>query len=531
MKKFGLLAIFLVLIISLAACNASNNVENTATTNNGNETTEATEATEAEAAAPEVEQVFLIGAESDPVGLDPHTNTAHSSTRVINKVYEGLVETDDEMNFVSSLAESWTIENDMIYTFKLKEGVKFHNGREMTAEDVKYSFERILNPDTAAIAKSYFDKVSEINVIDTYTVEFVLSEPFAPFLSNASSIYASIVAKEIVEENGDLNTVMCGTGPFIFDSWTPDNEFILVKNEEYRIEGQPKLDTIKFLTMTDESSRLAALRSGAIHMTILGAQNAQLVKNNDDINVVAYESKNYTFLGFNMNIEPFNNIKVRQALSIATNRQELIDIVYKGEAVLSGPVPPAFGRWSYDVSNNEYFQYDVEKAKALLAEAGYPDGFTVEITALSSVKNVVDTAVVLQQQWAEIGVDVTVKQLEIGQYVDAWKTTDHQVMAGLNGSGTDPDRAVSFFFNTEGSANVWGFSDAKIDELTNLAKITTDEEVRVDLYLQAQERLFELSPNLFFSAPMSYNFVSSNIAGYAPNVFVPEDLREVIITE
>lgn len=526
MKNFKLLAVLLLITMALFSCTSNNDADATSEVKNDGESK-----VEVSTSEPAVEQVLIIGAESDPVGLDPHTNTAHSSTRVINQVYERLVETDEQMYFIPSLAESWTIKDDTVYTFKLRQGVMFHNGREMTAEDVKYSFERILNPETAAIAQSYFSKVSEINVLDTYTIEFVLSEPFAPFLSNASSIYASIVAKEVVEENGDLNTVMVGTGPFKYDSWVPDNEFVLVKNENYWIESQPKLDTLKFLTMADEASRLAALRSGAIHMSSLGAQNAQLVKNNDAINVVSYEAKDYTFLGFNMNIEPFNDVKVRQALSLATDRQALIDIVYKGEAVFSGPVPPAFGRWAYDVKNNEYFKHDVEKAKALLAEAGYPDGFEVEITALSSVKNVVDTAVVLQQQWAEVGVVATVKQLEIGQYVDAWKNTDHQVMAGLNGSGTDPDRAISFFFNTEGNANVWGFSDDKLDELTNTAKITTDEDKRVSLYLEAQERLFELSPNLFFSAAMKYNFVSSNVKGYAPTVFVPEDLREVTITE
>lgn len=532
MKKLNLfLVLILILTTVLVGCGSNSTPAEKPAENTTEQPAETNETPEQPEKVLAENQTLIIGADAEPAGIDPHKSTSFSSARVTTKIYESLVQTDENMNVIPSLAKSWENPDDSTYVFKLKQGVKFHNGREMTADDVKYSFERILNPDNACIAKSYFKKVTEINVIDEYTVEFKLSEPYAPFMSYLTSVYASIIPKEVVEENGDLMQVACGTGAFMLDEWIPDNQMTLIKNPEYHVEGQPKLDSVVLSVLPDESSRLAALRTGAVHLTTLGSQNIELVEKNEDVIVKSYQSKNYTFLGFNMNIEPFNNVKVRQAMSLAVDREELAKIVYNGEAVVSGPVPPAYGKWALDVENNQYFKQDIEKAKALLKEAGYEDGFEVEITVPSSYAEVVSTAQVLIQQFEKIGITATIKQLEIGQYVDAWKTTDHQVMAGLNGSGTDPDRAISFFFNTEGSANVWGYSDEVFDELTNEGKVTVDPAKRVELYLKAQERLFEQSPNIFFNAPMKYYFVRSNIEGFNPNVFNSEDLRNIEIYE
>lgn len=528
MKKLSLiLAFVLVLTISLAGCGSENTSTENPPTEQSTENKVAVEPSPEEKLADE--QILIIGTDAEPAGLDPHKSTAFSSVRITSKLYESLVMTDENMNVVPSLAESWEIPNDTTYVFKLKKGVKFHNGREMKADDVKYTFERILNPDNACIAKSYFKTVSDINVLDDYTIEFKLNEPYAPFLSYMTSVYASIVPKEVVEENGDLMQVVCGTGPFILEEWIPDNQIKLKKNNDYHIQGFPKLDGVVLMVMTDESSRLAALRTGAVHLTTLGSQNLKLVESNKDIVVKSYQSKDYTFLGFNMNIEPFNDVRVRQAMSLAVDRNELAKIVFNGDAVMSGPVPPAYGKWALNVEENEYFKQDIEGAKQLLKEAGYENGFEVNITVPSSYPEVVSTAQVLQQQFEKIGITSTIKQLEIGQYVEAWKKTDHQVMAGKNGSGTDPDRALSFFFNTNGSANVWGFSDEVFDELTNKGKVTVVDNERVDLYRQAQKRLFELSPNLFFNAPMKYYFVRKGVDGFEPNVFNPEDLRYIQI--
>lgn len=527
MKKIRLLLSF-VLVFALLLTGCGQKTEKEEEPSAEGENVEVSSETE-EADQLAEEQILIIGADSEAAGLDPHKVPAHASVRIYTKIYDSLIKTDKDMNYVPNLAESWTTPDDTTYVFKLRENVKFHNGRAMTAEDVKYSFERIMNPDTASIAKSYFKDVKEINVLDEYTIEFKLEKPYAPFLSYMASSYAVVVCKEVVEENGDLMQVACGTGPFILEEWVPDNHITLKKNPDYFIEGEPSIEKVVYNTMTDEASRLAALRTGKIHITTLSPQSLPLVKKNPDIQIKSYQSNNYTFLGFNMNIEPFNNQKVRQAMSLAINRDEIAKTVFNGDAVITGPVPTALGKWALDVSTNPLYTQDVEKAKALLAEAGYPEGFEMEITALGGYADIVGTAQVIQQQLEAIGIKSTIKQLELGQYVDAWKTTDHQVMAGRNGSGLDPDRALNFFFNTEGSANVWGFSDEEYDNLTNQGKVTIDEVKRAEIYMNAQERLIELSPNLFFNSPKNYYFARKEIQGFEPTISEPENFANIKI--
>lgn len=532
MKKYSvLLAILLSLALVFTGC-GSKSVEEEKP---NQEPAKAEDKSEEPAKAPEeklaAEQVLVYGSDAEPAGLDPHKVPAHASVRIYTKIYDSLVKTDKDMNYVPNLAKSWETPDNTTYIFKLRDNVKFHNGRKMTAEDVKYSFERIMNPDTASIAKSYFSKVKEINVIDEYTIEFKLSEPYAPFMSYMSSSYAVVVAKEVVEEHGDLMQNACGTGPFMLGEWIPDNSITLVKNPDYYLEEQPKLDKLVYNVIADEASRVAALRTGAVHVTTLSPQSLPLLKKNKDVTIKSYQSNNYTFLGFNLNIEPFNNPKVRQAMSLAVDREAMIKTVFNGDAVVTGPVPKALGKWAVDVESNELYKQDIDKAKKLLAEAGYPEGFEMKITALGGYPDIVGTAQVLQQQLAQIGIKSEIEQLEIGQYVDAWKKCTHQVMAGRNGAGSDPDRALGFFFNSTGTANVWGFKDDKYDELTNAGKVAIDEAKRVEIYKEAQERLLELSPNLFFNSPMNYYFVRNEVKGYDPSVFNPEDFRSTVILE
>jgi peptide/nickel transport system substrate-binding protein len=476
-----------------------------------------------------VEQTLLIANDQEPAGLDPHKVPAHSSIRIYEKVYDSLLRLDENMDLQPELALEWNQPDDVTYVFKLREGVRFHNGREMTAEDVKYSFERIMDPETASIAKSYFSKVESIEVVDPYTVKFTLSESYAPFLNYIASTYAAIVPQEVVKENGDLMQVAVGTGPFIFVEWLPDNHVKLVKNENYFIEGQPKLDGVTFLTMKDESSRLAAIRTGEVHLTTLSPQSIPLVEKNDELKIVGYQSLNYSYLGFNVTKEPFNNQKVRQAFSLAVDRQEIADIVWKGDAVISGPVPPSLGKWAIDVEKEEMYQRNIEKAKQLLAEAGYPNGFETVISTASTYPDMVETAQLLQQQLEAIGVKASIEQLEWGQFVDTWKTGNHQMLTGRNGAGTDPDRALGFFFATEGSANVWGFSDEQYDQLIEQGRTSTDESERLAIYHDAQKKLIDLSPNLFLVSFENFFVVRNNIKGFNPTPNEPENLLETTI--
>lgn len=479
-----------------------------------------------------VEQVLKYGTDTWPAGFDPHTISAVAATRVFNQVYETLIDFNPDMTFKGVLAESWEIPDDVTYIFHLRQGVKFHNGREMTADDVVYSFQRVLGQteygDIGALGSSasYYGGIASIEATDDYTVTMTLSEPNAAFLSNLTSSYGAIVCKEVVEANdGSLSAIdtMCGTGPFMYQDSVVDNYITLVKNPDYWEEGAPKLDGITFYLLADESARLAALRTGDINLCSLSALNLSEVEGDESIKVLSYQSNNYTYLGFNLSSEALQDVRVRQAMSMAVDRQAIIDYVYNGEATVSTFVAPAMGHWVWDApAESPLYTQDIDAAKALMEEAGYSDSnrLTIKMAAglLDSIR---DTAVVLQQQLKEIYIDVEITNLESGEYVDVWGKMNtpeagYDAMCGQNGSGTDPNRAVSFFFSTTGGANVWGYSNAEVDELCAQGVATTDETEREGYYIEAQKIIIDESPNLFFASPMEYLFASSSVEGFEP---------------
>ncbi|MDW2876451.1 MULTISPECIES: ABC transporter substrate-binding protein [Bacillaceae] len=509
-KGFQLLFVLAILASMLIACSGKSETSG-----------------EAGEGGKKAEQILKIANDQEPAGLDPHKTPAHSSVRIYSQIYNGLVKFDDKMEVVGDLAVEWEQPDDQTYVFNLREGVKFHNGNEMTAEDVKYSFERILAEETASHIASYFANVDSIEVLGDYQVQFNLKSPDATFLSNLTNSSAVVVSKEVVEENGDLQQVAVGTGPFKFEEWVPDSKVVLVKNEDYYEESLPKLDEVVYYTMKDEASRMSAIRTGEVDLTTVNAKSASLLAKDDKIEVKDYQSLEYSYVGFNVNVKPLNDPKVRQALSLATNRKAIADVVWNGDAVVSGPVAPSMGDWAIDVAENELYANDAEKAKSLLAEAGYPDGFDITITTASTYPDMVDTAQILQQQWKEIGVNAEIKQIEWGEYIDTWLNTSADVLIGRNGSGTDPDRAMQYFFHTEGSANVWGFSDADYDKLVESGKTTLDAAKRKEIYTEAQEKLIDLSPNLFLVSPMKYVAVRKSVEGFTPYPHNGEYILEV----
>ncbi|MFW5855830.1 MAG: ABC transporter substrate-binding protein [Bacillota bacterium] len=468
-------------------------------------------------------ETLNVAKEQEAEGFDPHLVPASSSIRIHSHIYEGLVGVDKEGNIKPEIAEKWEIVDPTTYVFELRDDIKFHNGRKLTSEDVKYSFERIMDPDVGAVAKSNFEIVEEIKTPDDYTVIFELEEPNADLLLYMSETYASIVPEEVVEEHGDLKQETCGTGAFMLDEWEPDNYTSLVKNPDYYIEGQPKIDEIKYHIIEDESSRIASIRSGRIDVSMISADGMEQLGNEENIELVKYPTLDYTYLGFNTTVEPFDDPDVRTALSYALDREEIAENAYGGEAELTGPIPSANEKWTVPVSEYPSYTQDLEKAEDVLAEAGYSDGFEFTIKTVGSEDAYVDMAVIIQDQLAEIGVDVKIELVEWGTYIDAWRELDHDALVGFNGAGIFPDRSMRFFFHSEGTANVWGFSDEKIDELTEEAKVTIDEEERYELYEEAQKLLVnDLAPNLFLVSPNDIYAVNEKVRNFEPSALQGE---------
>ncbi len=526
-KRFFALALAGVMVLALAAC-GGNGGSSAPPSQNPAPTPDAGNSTPA---AP-VEQVLKYGTDTWPAGFDPHTISAIAATRVFNQVYESLISFNPDMTFQGVLAESWETPDDTTYIFHLRKGVKFHNGREMTAEDVEYSFNRILGKtdagDIGALGSSasYYGGIDTIEVVDPATIKFTLKAPNAAFMSSLTSSYGAIVPKEVVEQNnGSLASIetMCGTGPFVYKDSVVDNYITLEKNPDYWEAGSPKLDGITYYLMADESTRLAALRTGDINLCSLSALNLSEVQNDSSVKVLSYQSNNYTYLGFNLSSKKLQDKNVRQAMSLAVDRDAIIDYVYNGEATVSTFVAPAMGHWVWDApKESPLYKKNIDEAKKLMEAAGYSDSNRMTLTvAAGLLDSIRDTVVILQQQLKEIYIDVEISNLESGEYVDIWGKMDtpeagFDAMCGQNGSGTDPNRAVSFFFSSTGNANVWGYKNDKVDELCAQGVATTDESQRETYYLEAQQIVIDECPNLFFASPMEYFFVSAGLEGFAP---------------
>jgi ABC-type transport system substrate-binding protein len=471
---------------------------------------------------------LVIGKDQEAPGLDPAKNPAQAAIRVFDLMYSRLTRLDAQMRPQPDLAEKWDISPDgKTYTFHLRQGVKFHNGRELTSADVKYTYERIINPDTASIAKSFFDPIDHIEAPDPLTVTIVLKAPNTPFLVNTAATWAGIVAKEVVDaNNGDLNKVDAGSGPFMLQEWTPDTRTVLVRNPNYYMPGQPAADKITFQIMPDENARIAALRTGNIQFTVLSAAGYDTLKSDSSVKAVEGPTLSYAYLGMNVGRAPFDKPEVRQAISYAVDRNEIINSVFRGHARATGPVPSAMADWAIDVSTIDTYTPNLDKAKQLLADAGVSNVKTTMI-AMSTLPYQVDAAQVIRAQLLKIGIDAEVQPQEVGVYVDNWKKKNMDLMVGGNGSGTNPDRAVCFFFCTDGSANVWNYSNSKVDSDGAEGRAATDQSAAKSVYTDAQKQIIADAPNLFLANQNQFLAYSPKLANFT---VMPDESWQGLIT-
>jgi len=496
MKKSAVLIPMLAISLVFSACSSKSSQGTMADTN--------------KASAP---SQLIVAAEQEPVGLDPNKVPAASSKRIYSLVYDTLTVMDNDFNVKPSLADSWTYSEDgKTLTMKLHPGVKFHNGREMTSDDVKYTFTRILDPATGALSKSSFSSIESMDTPDKNTIVFKFKTIDTTFLANATSAFSSIVPKEVA----DLNKEAVGTGPFMLDKIENGQYVLLKKNPNYFKTDQPKVDSIKFQLMKDESERLAAVRSGAVDLSMVSTESAKLLENSKNIKVTSFLSAEYGYLGMNVAKKPFDDVRVRQAISYALDRNEIANTVYKGQGVPSGPISPALKAFALSVSEFPSYTKNLDKAKQLLKEAGYENGFETVIDTEAMYQDLVDASQVIQQQLQQIGIKATINKMEEAAYVEKWKSKNMTTMVGRNSSGTNPDRSLRFFFSTTGTANVWNYSNKEYDALVQKALETTDEAKRKDLYNQAQKMVVNDAPNVFTASPKIFYAVSDKVQGFNP---------------
>ncbi|HYR93011.1 MAG TPA: ABC transporter substrate-binding protein [Methylomirabilota bacterium] len=463
---------------------------------------------------------LILARAGEVTNLDPHKVPAFTSARVFELVYSYLMRLDETLAVQPDLADSMptTSSDGKTVTVKIRSGVKFHNGDALTSADVKYTFDRIIDPKNAAVARSFFGDVDTITAPDATTVVFNLKTPNAALIAYMAHPNTGIVSKKIGEANADLSKkeTAIGSGPFKLAEWVPDNYMRLEANKDYYVAGQPYLDGVRINVVPDETAVTAALRTKAADMAILfDPKVARTLRSETGVTLSAKPSLSYNLLFVNTKRKPFDNLKVRQAIAYAIDRKAIIDAVAFGEGDATGPIAPALANYALPTSQYPLYTRDVAKAKALLQEANVgPISFTM-LTQTTEPVYAKDIAQLVQAQLAEIGVTMKIETLEFTQWVDRWLKADFDTAPGLNGGGPDPDFYVFRYFTDDGNLNfVTSYKNPVSSDAIKAARATTDAAKRKDLYTTAQKELVNGVPFIWLYVPRDYNATLSTTKGF-----------------
>ncbi len=457
-------------------------------------------------------QVLEIAADGSPAGLDPHVVPAFNTVLINKNIYEGLTAIDKDLKIVPSLATSWTVSKDgLSYRFKLKPGVKFHNGKALGAADVVASLNRIRDAKTGSPYASRLSMVKDI-VADKGDVVINLSTASQPLVGQLEAL--AIVPAESVANPADLQKVPVGTGPFKFDRWMTDAYVNLVKNPDYHVAGLPKLTGLKFNIVPEASTRQAGMASGTYHMFPgVDAVTVNALARAPGVVTTKVPDLGYSLVGMNVSKPPFDNPKVREALNYALNRHEIVRGVYLGRASIAAPLPAVLTEWALPYSDFPCYQSSPEKSKALLKEAGVASPLAITLNVLPNPV-AKDTAEIIQAQLEKGGFKVTLLAQEIGKFVADWRASNFTAFVSLNGGGVDPDDYFYRTFYTGSSTNVFKYANPEIDKLLDAGRVAPTKVERKKIYDTVQKTLACQGPIAFLANGDLFTAMRANVKNF-----------------
>ncbi len=462
-------------------------------------------ATTAPAAAPKAAEPpasggkIVIGQDVAPVNLDVQRSGSFPSVEAFEHIYESLARFDENLQVQPSLAESWETPDPTTYTFHLRRGVKWHNGREFVASDVVFWHQRVSDPKIGSPDRPTFSPIEQVEALDDYTARMKLKKPFASLIPSLAAMRGSgIPNRETVEQHGDLTTHAVGTGPYKLAEYVPNDYTRYVRNPDYWVKGLPLIDEITLKVMPEEDQRIAALRAGQIHIGSLSAVGAQRLANEKSVTVMQSPKAQLWMVQMNAQKKPWDDIRVRKALSMAIDRRAIVEKAAQGAGVLSGPVPTGHTDW-YIPEDKLPYRQDIEGAKKLLAEAGYPNGLKATIKTSNAYREMVASSVEIKNQLQAVGIDLTVEQLEWTQLLkvqavagDPNTIPDYELTTSRFIFFPDPDGYIGRFTperNAIISSSATALQDDRITQLLDMAEATTDHAERKKLYDEAQMRM------------------------------------------
>ncbi len=531
-QKTGLLlALLLVLSAFLAACAGGGSAD---------------EGTKEDGTAPAADGEggdLVLAVLSDASSLDPHGSNDVPSNNIHANIYDTLVRLTPDSEIEPSLAKEWEQVDDTTWEFKLQEGVKFHDGEDFNAEAVKKSLDRVRDPEVGSPRFYLYEMINSVEAVDDYTVRIKTDYPFAPLLSHLAHDGGSMISpksidadyaamKEGKEPGSVISADPVGTGYFKFESWDPGSEIKLVKNEDYW-NGAPKADSVTFKVVPESATRVAELETGNAHI-IDPVQPNEVAQINDSGSAEVNQelSRSLSYLGFNTQKAPFDDVRVRQAISLMVDNDEIVEGIYDGFGIpAEGPLAP--GSFGYD-ENIKGIEHNPEKAKKLLEEAGYGDGFKAEIWTNDNPQRV-DIAVLLQQKLKDLNIDISIQQMEFGAYLKQTAAGDHDMfILGWSNSTGDADNGLYSLFHSSqhGDAGNRSFYDnPEVDKLLDDGRKETDPDARFAIYEKIQKTLIEDAPMVYIHHQEYLTGVAGNVEGFTIDPSGIYQLKDVTITQ
>jgi len=503
------------------------------------------------AAPAQAAKTLVYCSEGSPENFNPQINTTGTSFDVSLPVYNNLVQFEyGGTKVVPGLAESWTVSEDgLTYTFKLRAGAKWHSSndfkptRDANADDVLFSFNRQWKEDhpfhkVSGGAYDYFkdmgmpELLKSIEKVDDLTVRFTLNKVEAPFLANLAMPFAAIMSAEY----GDallkkktperIDQAPIGTGPFQFVAYQKD-AVIRYKAFEPYWGGKAAIDNLVFAITPDPAVRFAKLKAGECHVVPYpNPADIPAMKQDASVTVMEQEGLNIGYLAFNTTKKPFDDVRVRRAINMAIDKNAIVQAVYQGAGVAAkNPIPPTM--WSYNNAIEDY-PYDAAKAKALLTEAGVPEGFETDLWAMPVQRpynpNARRMAEMMQADLAKVGIKARIVQYEWGEYRKRLQAGEHLAgMLGWTGDNGDPDNFLHTLLGCEaarpGGSNIAKWCNQEYDDLVLQAKRTIDIGARTKLYEQAQVIFKEQAPWLTVAHSVVHMALNKNVVGYKMDPF------------
>lgn len=483
-KKFISVFLILILVLSLAVGCTSDQGEEPENTDDTNTEVGTEDENLVEADNSEIKVAIV----ADIVSLDPQGHNDVESMRVSNLVFDTLFKLDENFEAQPNLVEDWSQPSPKEWDLKIKEGVMFHDGTEMKAEDVAYALERSKE---SAVVQHVLEQVEKVEVIDDYTVKVTTKEPFAPFLNALVHAGVSVFPKEYAESADDWKNPI-GSGPYKFVEWVSGDRVVLEKNENYYNEEEAGIaEKIIFRVIPEGTSRTIALETGEVDIVaILEAMDAPKVEENDNLELYTIPSTSFSYLGMNTEKPPFDNVLVRQAMNYAIDKESILKIALEDAGVVASSMTAdsMLGHVPSDYS------YDPEKARELLDEAGVEDGLEIAIWASGDRRERI--AQVTQANLMDVGINAKIEMYEWGAFLDATNSGNQEmfVLGWTSNPDVDATLTPQFSENSIGAQNRARYVNDDVERLLVEGRAELDPAKRVEIYNDIYEILNEDSP-------------------------------------